>query len=75
MLLPVIVRACSWDLDPAFQGLKVLPQDGVPINKWQDKDEAYNHLVQHFQEIIQEIAALKTTAEESRLHAEKIETT
>lgn len=73
MLVPVIVRACSWDLEPSFQGLKVLPQDGKPINKWEDKDEAYNHLVQQFQHIVAELSAVRAAAEASRLQAEKIE--
>lgn len=74
LLVPVIVRACSWELEPSFQGLKVLPQDGKPINKWDDKDEAYNHLVQQFQNIVAELSAVRAAAEASRLQAEKIET-
>ncbi len=73
VIVPVIVRACSWDLEPSFQGLKVLPQDGKPINKWDDKDEAYNHLVQQFQSIVAELNAVRNAAEASRLQAEKIE--
>ena len=72
-LVPVIVRACSWDLEPSLQGLKVLPETGKPINQWEDKDTAYQQLVQQFQGIIDELLRLRTAAEESRLHEEKIE--
>lgn len=71
-LVPVIVRACSWELEPVLQGLKILPNNGTPLNKWEDLDEAYNHLVQEFQKIVADVQNLKMEAENKRLYAEKI---
>jgi hypothetical protein len=39
-VVPVILRACEWKRAP-FAQLLALPEDGRPITKWPDRDEAY----------------------------------
>lgn len=43
-IIPVIVRPCGWKSTP-FEKLHVLPQNANPISKWDDKDEAYNYIL------------------------------
>lgn len=38
-VIPVILRACDWTLTP-FGELQGLPRDGVPLNQWDDRDQA-----------------------------------
>lgn len=39
-VIPVILRPCEWKRAP-FAQLLALPEDGKPITKWPDRDEAY----------------------------------
>jgi internalin A len=39
-VIPVIVRDVDWKLAP-FRNLQVLPQDGLPVTKWPDRDSAW----------------------------------
>lgn len=38
-VIPVILRACDWTVTP-FGELQGLPQDGIPITQWPDRDQA-----------------------------------
>jgi TIR domain len=38
-VIPIILRPCAWQETP-FGQLQVLPQDGVPVTRWPDRDEA-----------------------------------
>ena len=38
-VIPVILRPCSWEATP-FAELQALPQDGKPVTRWDDRDEA-----------------------------------
>jgi hypothetical protein len=39
-VIPIILRPCDWKSGP-FGRLKALPNDGVPVTKHADRDEAF----------------------------------
>lgn len=39
IIIPVILRACDWKRTP-FGKLNAVPQDGRPVTRWPDRDEA-----------------------------------
>ena len=59
IIIPVIVRPCDW-LDSPLKQIVALPQDGKPINMWENQDEAYMNIVQGIKEAIAEIQNEKT---------------
>ncbi len=38
-VIPVVLRACDWNVTP-FGELQGLPEDGIPITQWPDRDQA-----------------------------------
>lgn len=51
IVIPVILRTCDW-LSSPLKDLLAVPTDGKPINKWEDKDEAYFSVKQHIEKAI-----------------------
>jgi hypothetical protein len=39
-VIPVILRPCDWQTGPLGK-LLVAPKDGIPITRWQDRDDAF----------------------------------
>ena len=54
VIIPVIVRPCDW-LDSPLKDIVALPEDGVPVSKWQDADEAYLNVVKGIKAAIDEM--------------------
>lgn len=50
LVVPVIVRPCSWEMAP-FARFNALPEKGRPITKWEDKDEAWRAVVQQIRRL------------------------
>jgi hypothetical protein len=54
VVIPVILRSCDWKNTP-IRSLLVLPQDGNPVNRHADKDQALceiaNEIRQHVEQI------------------------
>lgn len=44
-VIPIILRPTDWQ-DSPFGKLQVLPKDGKPITRWEDRDEAFLNVVQ-----------------------------
>lgn len=51
IVIPVILRTCDW-LNSPLKDLVAVPTDGKPINKWEDKDEAYYNVKQHIEKAV-----------------------
>lgn len=51
IVIPVILRTCDW-LNSPLKDLLAVPKDGKPINKWEDKDEAYYNVKQNIEKAI-----------------------
>ncbi len=45
ILIPVIVRPCSWQ-DLEFGKIQAVPKDGKPINTWENEDAAWQEVIQ-----------------------------
>ena len=41
VVIPVILRPCSWQDCPELSDLRAIPRDGLPVVKWPDQDEAF----------------------------------
>ena len=54
IIVPVIVRPCDW-LDSPLRNIVALPEDGRPISKWGDVDEAYLNVVNGIKKAIAEL--------------------
>ncbi|MEH2420777.1 MAG: TIR domain-containing protein [Nostoc sp.] len=45
IVVPIIVRPVDWS-DAPFSSLQVLPRDGRPISRWENRDEAFIEIAQ-----------------------------
>lgn len=46
ILLPIILKVCSWKDINNLSKIQALPKDGRPIKKWSDQDEAWQDVYQ-----------------------------
>jgi len=53
-VLPIILRPCNWKELPigVFQAL---PENGKPITRWQNRDEAFQNVVAGIQEVVKRL--------------------
>ena len=56
VVIPVILRVCSW-LDTPVCDLMAVPKDGIPILKWPNKDEGWQDVYNRLKEKVEEIRA------------------
>ncbi|WP_133510145.1 TIR domain-containing protein [Candidatus Thiosymbion oneisti] len=68
-VVPVVVRPCDWK-DSGFSKLEVLPRDGRPIVKWDDKDDAWLDVVEGLKKVITAILKTKTKMVSVKLPSE-----
>ncbi len=50
-VIPVIIRPCMWETAP-FGKLNALPEKGVPVEKWSDRDEAWTQVVMRIKQVL-----------------------
>jgi internalin A len=53
-VVPVIVRDVNWKKAP-FAGLHALPEGGLPITKWADRDSAWRNVSEGIERVAEEI--------------------
>jgi hypothetical protein len=53
-VIPVIMRPVDWQEAP-FSRLQVLPKDGKPVTRWEDRDEAYLDISRGIRRAVEEI--------------------
>ncbi len=56
LIIPIIVRHCTWKNFPVIKDLQVLPPGGVPVNDrtyWQDHDKAWVAVVEKIEERVE----------------------
>lgn len=64
-VIPIILRPVIWE-DAPFSKLQVLPTNGIPVTRWQDRDEALWDVAKGIREVVKDmLSSLKT--EEERL--------
>lgn len=59
VVIPVILRACTWDFYPEISDLELLPKDGKPISNWIDLDDAWENVVRGVLRATNNLQALK----------------
>ena len=50
-VIPVIIRSCAWEKAP-FGKLNALPEKGVPVEKWNNRDEAWTQVVKRIESLL-----------------------
>lgn len=53
-VLPIIIRPCEWGNAP-FSKIQLLPKDGHPVSKWDDRDDAWLATVRQLRLVADEI--------------------
>ena len=68
-VIPIILRPVIWE-DAPFSKLQILPTNGIPVTRWQDRDEALWDVAKGVCNVVKEmLLSLKT--EEERLQEEQ----
>lgn len=67
MVLPIIIRPCEWHAAP-FSRIQALPKEGLPISKWEDRDDAWLDTIRQIRIVIEQIAGKN----ESRLQVREL---
>ncbi len=57
-VIPIILKPCDWQGTP-FSKLQGLPKDCKPVNKWDDRDEAFLNVVQGLRKAVESLQAKK----------------
>jgi TPR repeat protein len=57
VVLPVILKACAWDLIPELNNLPTLPEDGKPIASRVDADQALTDSIRLIHKIVKEFSS------------------
>jgi len=52
LAIPVIIRECIWETTE-LRHLKVLPEDGIAINSWTDRDKAFKTIAEGLLQALQ----------------------
>jgi len=60
-VVPIILRPVDWSSAP-FGKLQALPEDGKPITKWANRDEAFYNVSQELRRICEEITGTTSTS-------------
>jgi hypothetical protein len=54
-LIPILLRACRWEAHKEIKKLQVLPKDAMAITRWQDRDSAWEHVIDSIEGAISEL--------------------
>lgn len=55
-VIPVILKPCLWNLpDIPFSKLSVLPENALPITKWEDPEEAFMSVALHISNLVEKL--------------------
>jgi formylglycine-generating enzyme required for sulfatase activity len=70
-VIPIILKPCTWEESP-FSQLQVLPQDGKPVTRWDDRDEAFVNVEKGIRRMVDALNTERRQAEEAaRLQLEE----
>ena len=69
-VIPIILRRVIWE-DAPFSKLQILPTNGIPVTRWQDRDEALWDVAKGIRKVVEEmLSSLKSEVE--RLQEEQL---
>jgi hypothetical protein len=63
-VIPIILRPCDWKAMP-LHALQALPEDGKPISKWRNRDDAFQDVVKGIRQVIDALYSAPSHREES----------
>ncbi len=52
--IPILVRPTDWKTAP-FASLQALPEGGMPVTKWKNRDEAWTNVTQGIRKVVDEL--------------------
>jgi hypothetical protein len=52
-VIPILLRPCNWK-EEWFAQFQVLPEDGLPVSSWKDKDKAFLQVIKGIQRVLEE---------------------
>jgi replicative DNA helicase len=64
-VLPIIIRPCEWSNAP-FSKIQLLPKDGLPVSKWDDRDDAWLSTVRQLRIASGEISEKNNSKKQKR---------
>lgn len=64
-VLPIIIRPCEWG-DAPFSKIQLLPKEGHPISKWDDRDDAWLATVRQLRLVAEEISEKNISKNQKR---------
>ena len=59
-IMPIIISSCDWKF--RFGKIKVCPEDGHPVDMWENKNVAWKDVVSQLRELINSISPSKETS-------------
>ena len=54
-LVPIILRPCAWENSYNMKDYLALPDDGLPISKWEDQDAAWQDVYEQIKGVLEDI--------------------
>jgi len=54
IVIPIMLRPCSWQ-ELKIAKFQILPRNGKPISRWEDQDEAFLHVAQEIDIVINQL--------------------
>lgn len=55
-IIPILLRPVDWEAAP-FSTLQMLPSNGRPVTRWQDRDEAFLNIAKAIRIVVKELSA------------------
>ena len=62
-VIPIILRPTDWE-DAPFYNLQVLPTNGKPLTRWQDRDEAFLDIARGIRKSVKQLLLSQRTQEQ-----------
>src|SRR5437879_803178 len=56
-VIPIILSPCDWRV-ASFNMLQALPKNAKPISEWDDREAAFNNIVDNIRKVVNEISNL-----------------
>ena len=53
VVIPIVLRPCSWKDCPELSDLRAIPRDGLPVAKWQSEDEAFLDIYNELKRVLE----------------------
>lgn len=69
-VIPIIIRPVLWK-DTVISKFQLLPVEGKPVTKWLDRDEAFEHIAQGIDRVVEALLVQKALREQGLRNSEQ----